>query len=317
MSPDSTIYAPDTPLNIVNMVLRIYKSLQIGIFFSKALVQRPTVQIRSKRFARRTMHSTPACGSVVSEILPDLIDARERLRSNLPMETFRVAGVTFEGRQDLVQSLAANTTVTLEKEPENPYDPNAVAVKLLNDEKLGYIPKQQTGAFIHQICFGRVRCVGQVQNGNWGCLVDTQPHLPPVIPLAIPGNLISDCRNLVHTLKGEAWERYMDEVAQRMNHTCSITGASTSSVEARWRILEGDRVVRLVGFAVQDSLLSMIQYLDFGTLSERDFVQVMEDLNDLTTEEATEIMSRQIEFSEIRRDSGWTIDVSYLKRLEI
>lgn len=61
----------------------------------------------------------------------------------------KVAGICFEGRPDVVGDLVDNynligSPVTLEREPTNQYDPNAVKV-ILKDKHIGYIPKDSTG----------------------------------------------------------------------------------------------------------------------------------------------------------------------------
>jgi single-stranded-DNA-specific exonuclease len=40
----------------------------------------------------------------------------------------KVAGVTYEGRQDIIAALKGNEPCRIVPEPENPYDPNALAV---------------------------------------------------------------------------------------------------------------------------------------------------------------------------------------------
>lgn len=60
---------------------------------------------------------------------------------------FRAAGVTMEGRQEMLKNLQKGTlTFQLKREPDNPYDPNAVAI-LTEDgsQKIGYVPR---GTFI-------------------------------------------------------------------------------------------------------------------------------------------------------------------------
>lgn len=47
------------------------------------------------------------------------------------MHVFRVAGVTFEGRQDFLEVLFKREkefVFSLEREPDNPYDSNAIKV---------------------------------------------------------------------------------------------------------------------------------------------------------------------------------------------
>ena len=58
--------------------------------------------------------------------------------------------------------------VALEWEPENLYDPNAVAVRTLANQSLGYIAREQTVRFPQHLCFGHVRSVGQAATGAWG-----------------------------------------------------------------------------------------------------------------------------------------------------
>ena len=57
----------------------------------------------------------------------------------------RVAGVTYEGRQDYLAQLSVNDACRLEPEPTNQYDPNAIAVKVSHNSEIwhvGYIPKE-------------------------------------------------------------------------------------------------------------------------------------------------------------------------------
>lgn len=57
----------------------------------------------------------------------------------------KVAGVTFEGRQEILARVTKNMPCRLEPEPGNPYDSNAVAVKVATEpgkvEHVGYVPK--------------------------------------------------------------------------------------------------------------------------------------------------------------------------------
>ena len=57
------------------------------------------------------------------------------------MEYFcHVAGVTFEGRQEIVRHVHIGDSVTLRPEPDNPHDANAVMV-LWKGEHVGYVPR--------------------------------------------------------------------------------------------------------------------------------------------------------------------------------
>lgn len=57
----------------------------------------------------------------------------------------KVAGVTFEGRQEIIQRITKDMPCRLEPEPTNPFDENAIAVKVATApgvvEHIGYVPK--------------------------------------------------------------------------------------------------------------------------------------------------------------------------------
>lgn len=52
----------------------------------------------------------------------------------------KVAGVTFNGRQSLINHLQNGQMLELRREPLNPFDPNAIAI-LTNGNQIGYINK--------------------------------------------------------------------------------------------------------------------------------------------------------------------------------
>ena len=57
----------------------------------------------------------------------------------------KIAGVTFEGRQSLIAQLTGREPCRLEPEPTNPYDSNAIAVKVAHGADIwhiGYIPRE-------------------------------------------------------------------------------------------------------------------------------------------------------------------------------
>ncbi len=57
----------------------------------------------------------------------------------------KVAGTTFEGRQTYLERLTGKEPVRLVPEPENPYDPNAIAVHIAiegNVRHCGFIPRE-------------------------------------------------------------------------------------------------------------------------------------------------------------------------------
>ncbi len=54
----------------------------------------------------------------------------------------KLAGVTFEGRQDTVARLTAGTPLRIERQPENPYDPNACALFDPYGDQVGFFNRQ-------------------------------------------------------------------------------------------------------------------------------------------------------------------------------
>ena len=68
--------------------------------------------------------------------------------------------------------LHADEAVMLEKDPKNEFDPHAIRVRRLSGEDLGYVPKDLTVRFPHDVTFGHIHYVGQVpESGVWGALV--------------------------------------------------------------------------------------------------------------------------------------------------
>ncbi|MBQ2897924.1 MAG: HIRAN domain-containing protein [Clostridia bacterium] len=61
----------------------------------------------------------------------------------------KVAGITFEGREELVEELYEDgeldvgQQLILERRPDNPFDSNAVAVVHPSGATLGFIPKEK------------------------------------------------------------------------------------------------------------------------------------------------------------------------------
>lgn len=61
-----------------------------------------------------------------------------------------VVGVTFENRQPTIAALTGTEPIRIEPEPENPYDANALAVKVAvggDIKHVGYIPRHLAAKF--------------------------------------------------------------------------------------------------------------------------------------------------------------------------
>jgi single-stranded-DNA-specific exonuclease len=66
----------------------------------------------------------------------------------------KVAGVTFEGRQDLIPEVRAGQPLRLVREPANPHDPHAVAVVTEDGRQLGYLSARLAGRLAPSIDAG-------------------------------------------------------------------------------------------------------------------------------------------------------------------
>ncbi len=66
----------------------------------------------------------------------------EDFASKQVVET-RVAGVTYENRQPVIAAMEKSEQIILEREPDNPFDCNAISVKRKNGFCIGYLPRQE------------------------------------------------------------------------------------------------------------------------------------------------------------------------------
>lgn len=63
----------------------------------------------------------------------------------------KVVGVTFDDRQNLVRSLAPGHPLLVEREPQNPYDSNAVAIRCEDGRQIGYLKRLVAAAIAPQM----------------------------------------------------------------------------------------------------------------------------------------------------------------------
>lgn len=54
----------------------------------------------------------------------------------------KVAGVTFDNRQRLIRRMSVGENISLVRDPNNPYDKNAIKVINSNGEQIGFISKE-------------------------------------------------------------------------------------------------------------------------------------------------------------------------------
>ncbi len=56
---------------------------------------------------------------------------------------YHVAGIYYEGRREVVSSLSSSEQVVFKREPQHPYDPNAIAIHTQDGRSVGYIPRDE------------------------------------------------------------------------------------------------------------------------------------------------------------------------------
>ena len=64
-----------------------------------------------------------------------------------------IAGFTYYDGIEVIDNLTIGAPVTLKSEPDNPYDPSAVAI-YYGTKKLGYVPKYKNGCVSDLLYFG-------------------------------------------------------------------------------------------------------------------------------------------------------------------
>lgn len=256
-----------------------------------------------------------------------LINSRALLRSALPIELIRAVGVSFQQRQEAVAHLSPGQPVCFVQEPDNPVDPNAVAITSLSDVPLGYVPKSCTGPFIHRVCFGLVCSVGQAENSTlYGFTAEVQPRVPPITVLALPEEVADVCIHLTRTLSGSRWDVLESQIIIDMNRQCSLSAVPTENIVARWEVDDKDRVVRLLGFALQAPELTTIENMlikfsdhknldvwqqNNSTVETLCLLNGWKDCSDgLTYLKRRQVL--QMERSRPTNNDRWSLDLSYL-----
>lgn len=74
------------------------------------------------------------------------------------METYliptKIVGVTFDNRQEYINQLKEGDILTIEADPENPYDKNAHTIRNHNGQILGHIKKELAKSLVDKKASG-------------------------------------------------------------------------------------------------------------------------------------------------------------------
>ena len=276
---------------------------------------------------------------------PPLPAARARAlqRTAAPPLTFRIAGVTFEGRQDAVSSLLPGEGVRLVREPDNPADPAAVRVETLAGARLGYVPRDRTGEVCPpgweavggaSHCYARVVSVGQAHPDEgeagagvgaadpaaapWGAAVSIHPGLPPLDLDALPPSL-RPAADLAAWLPPPVWDALRGATATAAGFRCGVTGGRGAGcgvcVHEVWALDTPARVAALVGLQalapevhIVKHGLSLARPQDVATA-----VATLRSVNEWSVEEAAGAARAAAEAAAAAEaEGGWRLDLGWL-----
>lgn len=239
------------------------------------------------------------------------------LLDSLPLESFKMTGVSFEGRQDLVSQLQPDQAVMMVKERDNAYDPNAIAVQTLSGQTLGYVPRENTARFPHDTTFGHIYSKGRASSvGLWGATVAVRPSLPPLALDAIPSNLAPHAI-MDRSLSPEHFQGIREATCKRANHMCEISGAFATEQPALheiWRADATTKTVQLRGFIALHPDLHTAANLEV----QRDAKPMhsarltLEAMNAWTSAEAAEYVAHIHSVALARGSEKWKFDLQWL-----
>ncbi len=108
------------------------------------------VQLRAADIAQRPQPADAPAAELVDDLFEhaEEILARDEYAGIGEAEAFhtKLAGVTFEGRQEAVLRLAAGAPLRMERQPDNPYDSNACALFDAFGDQLGFFNRRLAAA---------------------------------------------------------------------------------------------------------------------------------------------------------------------------
>ncbi len=111
---------------------------------------RKRVQMLVREIAAHEHEGYSPAAELVEDLFAraDEILAREEYSGIGEADSFhtKLAGVTFEGRQDVLARLAPGTPLRVERQPENPYDSNAIALHEPHGDQVGFFNRRLAGA---------------------------------------------------------------------------------------------------------------------------------------------------------------------------
>ncbi|KAK9834983.1 hypothetical protein WJX81_001972 [Elliptochloris bilobata] len=252
---------------------------------------------------------------------PNALEARMQLRAALPAEVFRVAGVSFEGRQALLAALQPDQALALVREPDNEHDPNAIRVQTLGGAVVGYVPRDLTRRFQHETTFAHVYGIGVAADaGLYGVQVMVRPSLPPLTLEALPAALAQHA-SLGAVLPPGDWERLCRNACRAASYRCEVSrGAGAApgpplECHERWVLDDEAGVASLAGLQALCPEVHAVKHM----LAQRDerrrqeALWTLQAMNEWTVMEAEDYSGHVRGLAARRNTHAWRVDCSWLE----
>ncbi|KAK9817263.1 hypothetical protein WJX72_011983 [[Myrmecia] bisecta] len=249
---------------------------------------------------------------------PGVAEARRQMLESLPLESFKVVGVSFEGRQEVVSKLQTAQALMLVKEPHNEHDPNAVAVLTLAGAQLGYVPRELTQNFTQDVTFASVYSFGANELGLYGAQVAVRPTLPPLTLDALPASLAA-AANLSQEVAKDEWDRLRRTTYRNANFRCEITGGAGPDhpVECheRWYLDDVTHTAKLMGLMALAPEVHLAKHADRQKDERRRQAAIwtLQEVNEWNVNEADTYLRYVAAKAAERSQHAWKFDLGWLE----
>ncbi|KAK2075804.1 hypothetical protein QBZ16_001545 [Prototheca wickerhamii] len=238
------------------------------------------------------------------------------LQFQRPFEAFKAVGVSFNDVQTTLGTMNQGDALIIAREPDNPYDREAVRILSLDGRPLGYVARTDTHHFTRRQVTGRIASLGQAQQGSGllGYRIECQPAIRCVALTAAPAPLLPWLDLAQRLQDGPGWDALLRrELAPGTR--CHLSGAPATHLVADWDISDASRCMRLSAFLPATQAIAAI--VTSPSLRIR-ALEALAALNYWGLEEA-EIYHRAHMFQVAQRgaEAAWTVDVELLRGLDL
>ncbi|HXF83578.1 MAG TPA: single-stranded-DNA-specific exonuclease RecJ [bacterium] len=156
----------------------------------------------------------------------------------------KVAGVTFEGRQEVVKTLRPGETLRLQREPANPVDPHAVAVLTASGRQVGYLSARIAARLAPSMDAGALytASVAQITGGPTAHSGDRSYGVNIVVQAARPEAPAGE--RLWTAWAGLPWDALLDRLRIHLRRGRALPAPQREAIRA---VAEGRTVLGIFG----------------------------------------------------------------------